>query len=174
MLSDEEKARSKTEISSDVVRIIPALRTYARALTRGEDYEDLLQETLTKALANTDKFRPGTNLRAWLFTIMRNTFYTNVSRRARERTGAADCVSGLATVPATQEWNIRGGEIMRVVAQLPDQYREMLILVVMLGESYETSAQICNCAVGTVKSRVNRARNMVIEALGADAIDGRS
>ena len=174
MLSDEDRARSKAEITSDVVRIIPALRTYARSLTRGDDYEDLVQETLTKALANTDKYRPGTNLRAWLFTIMRNTFYTNVSRRARERTGTADCVSGLATVPPTQEWNVRGSEIMRAVAQLPDQYREMLILVVMLGESYETSAQICNCAVGTVKSRVNRARNMVIAALGADAMDGRT
>jgi DNA-directed RNA polymerase specialized sigma24 family protein len=104
---------------------------------------------------------------------MRNTFYTNVGRRARERTGSADCVSGLAIVQPTQEWNVRGREIMRAVEQLPDQYREMLILVVMLGESYEASAQICNCAVGTVKSRVNRARNMVIEALGPDALDGR-
>jgi RNA polymerase sigma factor (sigma-70 family) len=173
MLSEDEKARAKVEIEADVVRIIPALRTYARSLTRGDDDDDLVQETLTKALANTDKFRPGTNLRAWLFTIMRNTFYTNVGRRARERTGTADCVSSLAMVPPTQEWNVRGREVMRAVAQLPDQYREMLILVVMLGESYEASAEICNCAVGTVKSRVNRARNMVIEALGPDAFDGR-
>jgi RNA polymerase sigma-70 factor (ECF subfamily) len=173
MLSEREKRQARDEISTDVVRIIPALRTYARSLTRSEDYEDLVQETLTKALANTDKYRPGTNLRAWLFTIMRNTFYTNVSRRARERTGTADCVSSLATVQPTQEWNVRGNEIMKAVAALPDQYREMLILVVMLGESYETSAQICNCAVGTVKSRVNRARNMVIAALGPDALDRR-
>jgi RNA polymerase sigma-70 factor (ECF subfamily) len=173
MLSEREKREAREEISSDVVRIIPALRTYARSLARSDDYEDLVQETLTKALANSDKYRPGTNLRAWLFTIMRNSFYTNVSRRARERTGASDCVSSLATVPPTQEWNVRGNEIMKAVADLPDQYREMLILVVMLGESYETSAQICNCAVGTVKSRVNRARNMVIAALGPDALDRR-
>jgi RNA polymerase sigma factor (sigma-70 family) len=171
MLKGTDEDVSREQIADDVVRIIPALRTYARSLTRSEDYEDLVQETLTKALANVDKFRPGTNLRAWLFTIMRNTFYTNVSRRARERTGTADCVSTLATVQPTQEWNLRGSEIMRAVSQLPDQYREMLILVVMLGESYETSAKICNCAVGTVKSRVNRARNMVIEALGPDAFD---
>jgi RNA polymerase sigma-70 factor (ECF subfamily) len=173
MPSETEKRLARAEISSDVVRIIPALRTYARSLTRNEDYEDLVQETLTKALANTDKYRPGTNLRAWLFTIMRNTFYTTVSRQARERTGAAECVSALATVQPTQEWSLRGGELMRAVNALPAQYREMLILVVVLGESYETSAEICNCAVGTVKSRVNRARNMVIAALGPDAFDRR-
>jgi DNA-directed RNA polymerase specialized sigma24 family protein len=102
---------------------------------------------------------------------MRNTFYTNVGApRAR-----AHGHGRLRVEPCHRSRRRRSGtcaarEIMRAVAQLPDQYREMLILVVMLGESYEASAEICNCAVGTVKSRVNRARNMVIEALGPDAL----
>jgi len=154
----------------DVIELIPALRAYGRALCRNlVDADDLVQETLTKALANIEKFTPGTQLRAWLFTIMRNSFYTSRKVRAREITGSEECVSGIRTTPATQEWSVRGREVMDAINRLPQHYREMIILVVMLGESYEDAARLCNCAVGTVKSRVNRARQLVIEDLGADA-----
>lgn len=150
----------------DVLESIPALRGYARALTRNShDADDLVQDTLTKAIANIDRFEPGTRLRAWLFTIMRNTFFNQVHKRRREITGAADCVSGEVAVEAAQESIVYCNQVMAVVQQLPVQFREMLILVVMLGERYEDAAVICNCAVGTVKSRVNRAKQMVSEML---------
>lgn len=151
----------------DVMHHIPALRGYAWSLTRRQqDVDDLVQETLMKAIANVDRFQAGTNLRAWLMTIMRNTFYNEIVKRNRERTGGKDCVSGAVMVPGTQEWSIHGADIMRAVMQLPAHYRETLILVVMLGESYDTTAEICGVAIGTVKSRVNRARTMVLEELG--------
>lgn len=154
----------------DVLELIPALRAYARSLCRNAaDADDLVQDTLVKALGNLDKFQEGTRLRAWLFTIMRNTFFTATKVRTREAPAGEDCVSNTPVSPATQEWYVRGQELMAAVDRLPQHYREMLILVVMLGESYETAADICDCAIGTVKSRVNRARAMVIEDLGVDA-----
>jgi RNA polymerase sigma factor (sigma-70 family) len=149
-------------VSADIVTLIPALRAFAWSLTRRhEDADDLVQETLTKAIANIDRFQPGTNLRAWLMTIMRNTFYNQARKAARERTGSADCVSGTVSVQPTQEWRVQENEVMAAVMRLPEHYREMLILVVMVGESYESAAKICGVALGTVKSRVNRARSMV-------------
>ncbi|MCW1933665.1 sigma-70 family RNA polymerase sigma factor [Pararhodobacter zhoushanensis] len=146
---------------------IPALRAFARTLTRNvAEADDLVQETLLKAIRHKHKFRHGTNLRAWLFTIMRNTFYNARVKAMRESPGEADCVADKASTPPTQEWAIRGNEVLRAVDRLPLHYREMFILVVMLGESYESSAEICDVAIGTVKSRVNRARAMIIADLG--------
>ncbi len=158
---------TREQVVPEVITLIPALRGYARSLTRNvTDADDLVQETLTKALANVDRYQPGTRLRAWLFTIMRNTFYNNSIKIARERPGSDDCVSEGVPVAANQETLVFHGEVMRAVDRLPDQFREMLILVVVLGERYEDAAVICNCAIGTVKSRVNRARQMVVEMLG--------
>ena len=152
--------------AEQTVEWIPALRAYARSLTRNaSDADDLVQETLHKAIRNRDKFRPGTNLRAWLFAIMRNTFFNNVKRARREVTGSADCVATTVTSPATQEWSIRGQEMIAAINRLPTHYREMLVLVVMLGETYERAGEICGCTMGTVKSRVNRARRLVAEDL---------
>lgn len=151
----------------DVTTYIPALRAFAWTLCRRhDDVDDLVQETLAKAIANAHRYTEGTNLRAWLFTIMRNTFYNSIQQAGRVRLGAQDCASLQASVPATQEWSVRGGEVWRAIGRLPPHYREMLILVVMLGESYENAAQICGVAIGTVKSRVNRARQMVQQDLG--------
>lgn len=163
--------QDRGKVVPDVLDLIPALRAYARALCKNAaDADDLVQDTLVKALANIDKFEEGSRLRAWLFTIMRNTFFTSVKIRAREATGGEDCVSAAPISQPTQEWYVRGQELMAAVDRLPPHYREMIILVVMLGESYEAAARICGCAIGTVKSRVNRARQMVIEDLGVDAM----
>jgi RNA polymerase sigma factor (sigma-70 family) len=143
----------------DVLDYVPSLRAYALSLTRNKtDADDLVQETLTKAIAKFHLFHSGTNLRAWLMTIMRNTFFTQVKKSRREPTGAVDCVSMTLTVPATQEWVLRGKELQQAVMDLPVHYRETLFLVVMLGHSYDDAAKICGVAVGTIKSRVNRAR----------------
>ncbi|WGT49631.1 sigma-70 family RNA polymerase sigma factor [Thioclava nitratireducens] len=154
----------------DIIELIPALRSYAWALTkRREDVDDLVQETLVKAIDKVDSFQSGTNLRAWLMTIMRNTFLNNIAKSKRSTTGKKDCVSTTLSTPATQDWSVRGGELMRAVERLPRHYREVLIVVVMLGESYQDAANLFGIEMGTVKSRANRARAMVVEDLEARA-----
>lgn len=163
------------EFSADVVELIPKLRAYARALTRdSSDCDDLVQETLAKALKYENRFEKGTKLKAWLFTIMRNAFYTSAKKSTRERPGLADCVSDSVLVNPVHDSIILHKQVMRAIDRLPTQFREMLILVVMLGESYENAARICGCAVGTVKSRVNRARNLVIAELEKGVQEGES
>lgn len=160
------KIDDNSQTVNDVVALIPQLRAYGRSLTRNtNDADDLVQETLTKAFANIGSFRPGTMLRAWLFTIMRNSFFTEIRKRQREKPGVEDCVSSVLSVSATQETHMMGREIQAAIERLPVHYREILVLVLVLGESYEDAARICDCAVGTVKSRVNRARNMIIADL---------
>ncbi|MBP0437597.1 sigma-70 family RNA polymerase sigma factor [Tianweitania sediminis] len=150
-----------------MVDLIPALRAFARTFcSRPDEADDLVQETLVKAIASINQFQPGTKLKSWLFTIMRNTFYTRTRRAKREQPGGADCISSYPSGEATQEWSLRGAEIERAIAALPEQQREVLILVGVLGVSYEESARICNCAIGTIKSRMNRARQSLLELLG--------
>ena len=158
--------------SDELVEMIPALRVYARNLMRGGDeVDDLIQETLMKALANVSKFQPDTNLRAWLFTIMRNSFLTRATKRSREPVGTSDCVSGQLVSLPKHDVSMAVNRVMIAIEQLPLQYREALVLVFLMGESYQDVAEICGCAIGTVKSRINRARHMVIEDLGATRLD---
>jgi len=157
----------------DVVGLIPALRAFAWSLSHnGSDADDLVQDTLIKAWTNRDKFEPGTNLRAWLFTILRNTYYTNVLRRRREvRDETGEYASTLKSAP-TQEWSVAMRSLQAALQQLPDEHREALILVGAAGLSYEEAAEICGCALGTIKSRVNRARTRLLKIMDAeDATD---
>jgi RNA polymerase sigma factor (sigma-70 family) len=164
-----ESQMNRDPARADIVRLIPALRAFARTFCRNPtDADDLVQETLMKALANLDKFEPGTKLKSWLFTIMRNTFYTRSKVLGREAPGAEEPVSGDTPMPATQEISARAKEVQRALQKLPPHYREVLTLVAILGESYEAAAEICDCAVGTVKSRLNRARHQILQELGED------
>lgn len=151
---------SATQNRDEIVGYIPALRIFARSLCRNPvEADDLVQETLVRGIEKIDQFRVGTNLRAWLFTIMRNRFYTNWAKRARERPGDADCVSSLpASSGDGQFWHLRLREMEAALGQLPLHYRETIILVTVLGESYLQAAEILGCDIGTVKSRVSRAR----------------
>ncbi|MCL3883732.1 sigma-70 family RNA polymerase sigma factor [Marivita sp. GX14005] len=165
--SGKPRSGTKDLDPDQTVDWIPALRAFGRFLTQSDDEaDDLVQETLLKAIRHRDKFAHGTNLRAWLFTIMRNTFYNSRAKSVRERTGPLDCVSAEVRVEPTQEWTLRGQEVLAAVHRLPVHYREAFILTVMLGESYESCGEICGITMGTVKSRVNRARSMVIADLG--------
>jgi RNA polymerase sigma factor (sigma-70 family) len=151
----------------DVVDLIPAMRAFARTFCPDpSDADDLVQETLTKALANMDKYQEGTRMKSWMFTIMRNTFYTRIKTYVREAPGAAACVSERPVVEATQEWSIRGREVHDAMNRLSPHHREVLMLIGVLGVSYEEAADICKCAVGTIKSRLNRARLSILEDLG--------
>jgi RNA polymerase sigma-70 factor (ECF subfamily) len=162
------KDAADMENADEVLKHIPSLRAYARSLTRqADEADDLVQQTLMKAIANIARYQKGTNLRAWLFTIMRNSFLTEIRNRKRESPGLKDCASALPVFNPTHETNITVKRLFEAINRLPRPYREILMLVVVVGESYEDAARICDCAIGTVKSRVNRARKMVIADLGA-------
>lgn len=164
--------RAELAAQSEVVELIPALRAFARTFChKPEEADDLVQETLTKALANLDKFEPGTRLKSWLFTIMRNTFCTRFKKSSRETVGLPEGVASRLTSEASQEWTVQADEVRRALNRLPEHHREMLVLIVMLGERYEDAAEICGCAVGTVKSRLSRARQQLRRELGETGTD---
>jgi RNA polymerase sigma factor (sigma-70 family) len=168
---DQNDDRDQNDANA-VVELIPALRAFARTFCRNPtDADDLVQETLTKAIGNLDKFEKGTRLKSWLFTIMRNTFYTRIKLAVREAPGDADCISAQPSVEAGQEWSMRGYEVQQAINRLPPAQREVLILIGMLGVSYEETASICGCAIGTIKSRLNRARANILELLGENSAE---
>jgi RNA polymerase sigma-70 factor (ECF subfamily) len=163
--SDPRSVRERDD--EEIVELIPALRAFARTFHRNTaDADDLVQETLTKGIANIDKFTPGTRMKSWLFTIMRNTFCTRRLSQKREQPGLADCVSGRLAVEAPQLWSVRGAEVKAAIERLPPAQREVIVLIGMLGVSYEETAEICGCAIGTIKSRLNRARTALLAELG--------
>jgi RNA polymerase sigma-70 factor (ECF subfamily) len=157
-------------MSDDVLKHIPALRLFARSLTgRYGDADDLVQDTLVRAISSAASYTRGTNMRAWLFTIMRNHFYNQRVKLARERPGLADCVSGQPTTPDQQQyWHVRGREIEVALMALPRSYREAVMLVLVTGESYQSAAEILEVDIGTIKSRINRGRRQLQEALGEE------
>lgn len=159
-------------IPKEIADLIPALRAFARTLVRNPfDADDLVQETLLKGIANVHRFTPGTSLKSWLFTILRNTFYTSIKISTREHPGVTECVSGDCAILPGQEWTIRGAELREALERLPADQREVLILIGVLGASYEEAAEICGCAMGTIKSRLNRARNRMLQYLEAEDVE---
>lgn len=153
-------------MADDILSFIPALRAYARALCKSaQNAEDLVQDTLLRGIEKADQYTPGTNMRAWLFTIMRNIFFNNCKKEARERTGASECASLVPQVKASQEWHMSAIELHAALNDMPVHYREAIILVGALGESYIDAARIMKCEIGTIKSRVYRARTMLREVL---------
>lgn len=156
-------------MSDDVLSHIPALRLFARSLTgRYGDADDLVQDTLVRAIAAARSYTPGTNMRAWLFTIMRNRFYNDRVKLARERPGAADCISNVPTSPERQYWHLRGRELEAALLGLPLAYREAVMLVLVTGESYQAASDILDCDIGTIKSRISRGRKLLQAALGEE------
>jgi RNA polymerase sigma-70 factor (ECF subfamily) len=160
---------STTQWRDAVIALLPPLRAFAWSLSRNSaDADDLVQDTLIKAWTHKDKFEPGTNLRAWLFTILRNTYYTSVVKRRRE---VADedgkHAARLSTAP-TQDWSVAMKAMQAALQRLPPEHREALILVGAAGLTYEEAAEICGCALGTIKSRVNRARTRLLRIMDAE------
>ncbi|TCT10646.1 RNA polymerase sigma-70 factor (ECF subfamily) [Tepidamorphus gemmatus] len=150
----------------ELLEHIPNLRAFAISLCGSpERADDFVQEALMKAWSNLHSFKPGTNMRAWLFTILRNGYYSELRKRRREVEDADDALaSRLASLPE-QHGHMDLNDFRKALAQLPEDQREALILIGASGFSYEEAAEICGCAVGTVKSRVNRARNRLAELL---------
>jgi RNA polymerase sigma-70 factor, ECF subfamily len=153
--------------SNLLVKEIPTLRAFAISLCGRRDFaDDLVQETLVKAWAHTDKFEPGSNLRAWLFTILRNHFYSQHRKQAREVSDTdGEAASRLSQAPE-QHAALDMADFREALAKLSAEQREILILVGASGLSYEEAAEIQGIALGTVKSRVNRARARLAELMG--------
>lgn len=144
----------------DVVALVPQLRAFARSLTAGHTAlaDDLVQDTILKALEAQDQFAPGTNLRAWLFTILRNTHLSHLRRQRTRNEVGEESVELFGSVPAVQEGRIEVIAFRRAFAALSEPHRTVLVLVCVEGLPYEEVARVMKCEVGTVKSRVNRAR----------------
>jgi RNA polymerase sigma-70 factor (ECF subfamily) len=155
-----------------VLGAVPSLRAFAISLCGNVDRaDDLVQETLLRALANIDSFQPGTNMSAWLFTILRNLFRSEYRKRRREvEDGDGSYAETLKSQPE-QSSRVEFEEFRGALAKLPPDQREALILVGASGFSYEEAAEICGCAVGTIKSRVNRARSRLAELLSIESAD---
>jgi RNA polymerase sigma-70 factor (ECF subfamily) len=151
---------------SELLGLIPFLRAFARSLTGNpEAADDLAQETLVKAWQSRDTFIPGTNLKAWLFTILRNQFYSDRRRAWRQAPWDQEAAENIPGTRDDQGWAAELSDTARALRCLSDEQREALILVGAGGFSYEDAAAICNCAVGTVKSRVARARKALMDLL---------
>lgn len=145
---------------------IPSLRAFALSLTGNRDRaDDLVQNTLMKAWAAAASFQEGTSLRAWLYTIMRNNFYSEYRKRWREVQDVDGlAAAGLVSLPA-QHGHLDLADFRVALARLPADQREALILVGATGFSYEEAAAICGVALGTIKSRVNRARRKLMQLM---------
>jgi RNA polymerase sigma-70 factor, ECF subfamily len=155
-----------------VLAAVPSLRAFAISLSGNVDRaDDLVQETLVRALANIASFQPGTNMSAWLFTILRNLFRSEYRKRRREvEDGDGSYADTLKSQPE-QDGKVEFAEFRAALIKLPPDQREALILVGASGFSYEEAAAICECAVGTIKSRVNRARTRLAELMAIDSVE---
>jgi RNA polymerase sigma-70 factor, ECF subfamily len=151
---------------------IPSLRVFALSLARSrQTADDLVQETLLKAWSHSASFIEGSNMRAWLFTILRNTFYSLYRKRGREVQDTDGIYSERVAVPANQHGVVDLADFRTALAKLPHDQREVLIMVGAAGLSYEEAADVCKIPVGTVKSRVNRARAKLANLLSMDGFN---
>jgi RNA polymerase sigma-70 factor (ECF subfamily) len=153
------KRPSADPFERELVALIPQLRAFSRTLCRKRSLaDDVAQDALAKALRSRDGFEPGTNMKAWLFTILRNTFYSGTRRAWREVEWDAELGEQIATPADAQDWAVDLSDATRALFSLPCNQREAVILVAAGGFTYEAAAQICGAPSGTVKSRVARAR----------------
>ncbi|WP_029350655.1 sigma-70 family RNA polymerase sigma factor [Bosea sp. 117] len=159
-------------LRDEIIAAIPNLRAFAISLSGSVDRaDDLVQETLLRAFANIASFRPGTNLSAWLFTILRNLFRSEYRKRRREVPDSDGLFAATLATNPDQTTHLDFEDFRAALDRLPADQREALVLVGASGFSYEETAEICNCAVGTIKSRVNRARRRLGEMLAIETAE---
>ena len=156
----------------DLMALLPQLRAFARGLCgRPEQADDLVQETVMRAWTAQGSFTPGTSMKAWTFTILRNHFLNDL-RKNRRQTQLEPGVAEVTLVDrATQEEGLHMQDLQRALAQLPEERREALLLVGAGGFSYEEAASICGVPIGTMKSRVARGRGQLHQILEPSAHD---
>jgi RNA polymerase sigma-70 factor (ECF subfamily) len=157
---------------NDLMAALPELRRYAIALEKDPiRADDLVQETVLKALSQHERFETGTCLRSWLFTIQKNHFLTTVRRRVREVEDATGAFAAALITEPDQQDKITHQELLAALDRLDEDQREVLMLVAVEGLSYDDAALRMGCAVGTIKSRVNRARKHLAEQMGLTPAD---
>lgn len=151
-LSDEDFARELQEV-------VPSLRAFGRSLSGTRDRaDDLVQETLMKAWAARARFRAGTSLRAWTFVILRNSLLSDRRRLSTTMETSDEGVDAVRSTPASQDRGLILEDLQRALMQLPEAWREAVVLVGASGLSYQEAAEICGCPIGTIRSRVARGR----------------
>jgi RNA polymerase sigma-70 factor, ECF subfamily len=162
----------KVSLRDAFVAAIPHLRAFALSLCRDEQRaDDLVQEALVKGWQKRDSFEPGTNLKAWLFTILRNNYFSDLRRKSQMPVQAnGDFVERLSEHPA-QAGHLDLQDFVAALGKLEPTQREALILVGAEGFTYEEAAHICGCPVGTIRSRVNRARRRLVDLLQVSAAE---
>ncbi|MEE7462254.1 RNA polymerase subunit sigma-70 [Methylobacterium fujisawaense] len=150
----------------DLLRSLPMLRTFAMSLCANDARaDDLVQETLVRAWANRTRFTPGSNFTAWTFTILRNQFYSEIRKAKREVEDGDGAHAATLQVLPDQEHAVTLGSVMNLIGTLPPAQRQSLLLMGAEGFTYEEAAARLGCQVGTVKSRVSRARNHLVASL---------
>jgi RNA polymerase sigma-70 factor, ECF subfamily len=161
-----ETVMQHPSIHPAMLAAIPQLRTYAVSLCRDREYaDDLVQETLLRACDNIARFDPETNMTAWLITILRHHFYSEYRKRRREIVDVDGIYADTLVTQPTQMARTEYGELRRALDKLPGEMRDAIVLIAGSGASYDEAARICGCAVGTIKSRVHRARTRLAELL---------
>jgi RNA polymerase sigma-70 factor (ECF subfamily) len=165
-MPQQNSSHSSDEVRTVLLRTIPHLRAFAISLCGNVDQaDDLVQEAVLRALTHIDGFTPGTSMQAWLFTILRNLFHTSFRKRKREIEDPEGIMaSNLSTLPE-QHGHLDLNDLQTALAKLSVEHREVLLLIGAEGLSYEETAQIVGTNVGTVKSRMNRARARLAELL---------
>ncbi|MAW88521.1 MAG: RNA polymerase subunit sigma [Phyllobacteriaceae bacterium] len=154
------------DFKRSMLAALPNLRAFAVSLTGKHDKaDDLVQETIMKAWSKQHLFQPGSNMNAWLFTILRNEFYSQMRKRGREIQDSDGLFTERMSVHPAQYGALDLQDFRAALDKLPADQREAIILVGASGFAYEEAAEICGCAIGTIKSRVNRARNRLAELL---------
>jgi RNA polymerase sigma factor (sigma-70 family) len=165
-LVTRSNGESTFSFRDEMMRVVPHLRAFARGLCGRADFaDDLVQETLLRAWQAREKFQPGTSMKSWTFVILRNAFLSEARRNRFHGDYDPDAAERLLSRPADQEHGIHMGDLKSAMMQLSVERREALLLVGAGGLSYEEAAQIAECAVGTMKSRVSRARRNLEELL---------
>ena len=162
------------QLRDSMLAAVPSLRAFAISLCGNVDRaDDLVQETLLRALANIHSFQPGTNMPAWLFTILRNLFRSEYRKRRREVEDADGSYAETLKTHPEQTSHVEFKEFTAALSKLPEDQREALILIGASGFSYEEAAEICGCAVGTIKSRVARGRVALEQLMSGGKLPSR-
>lgn len=166
---DNQDASSQQSFKREMLSALPNLRAFAMSLIRSRDRaDDLVQDTIMKAWAKQESYQQGTNMRAWLVTILRNEFYSQIRKSGRELQDTDGTYTAKLSVAPAQHGSVDLRDFRVALEKLPEDQREAILLIGASGFSYEEAAEICNCPVGTIKSRVSRARLRLQELLGID------
>ncbi len=157
----------------EIIEHLPSLRAFAMSLTRNPSAaDDLVHDTIVKAWSKFNLYKPGTNLRAWLLTILRNTYYSGRRKQAREVSDTDGAMTERLASKPDHDGRLALADLASAFARLPAEQREVLVLVGAMGFSIEEAAQTCGCAPGTVKSRANRGRRALADLLGLNEGEG--